>query len=304
VTIKFQYAIACQSVPDVLAMLIHLQKMLASYTDTIHFQQERGMRLRGKVALITGGGTGIGAAVAEAYIGEGARVCISGRRREVLEEFAQRFPGRVAICVADISKLEDVPRMVETAFEFGGRLDIVVNNAAMGVPASVVDMDVDVWQHVLATNLTGPFLVLKYAVPHMIRTGGGSIINVASVGAIRGLPFAAAYCATKAGLLGLSRQVAIDFGPQNIRSNVVLPGAFRSEMFDRRLVETAEAAGISVEERLKAVAAPAPLKRVAFPKEIAGLFVYLASDESAYTTAAEFVCDAGVHALDASVLAG
>jgi meso-butanediol dehydrogenase / (S,S)-butanediol dehydrogenase / diacetyl reductase len=263
------------------------------------------MRLKGKVALITGGGTGIGAAVAEAFIGEGARICIAGRRQEELEKFARRFSGgQVTACAADVSKLADVRRMVETAAAFGGKLDIVVNNAAMGVPANVVDMDVDIWQKVLDTNLTGPFLVIKYAIPHMIRAGGGSIINVASVGAIRGLPYAAAYCATKSGLLGLSRQVAIDYGPQKIRSNVVLPGAFRSEMFDRRLEETASAAGISVEERLKAMAVPAPLKRVAFPSEIAGLFVYLASDESAYTTAAEFVCDAGVHALDASVLAG
>jgi meso-butanediol dehydrogenase/(S,S)-butanediol dehydrogenase/diacetyl reductase len=263
------------------------------------------MRLQGKVALITGGGTGIGAAVAEAFVGEGARVCITGRRREVVQKFAQRFSdGQVTACTADVSKLEDVRRMVETAVAFGGKLDIVVNNAAMGVPKSVVDMDADVWRKVLDTNLTGPFLLLKYSIPHMIRAGGGSIINVASVGAIRGIPFAAAYCATKSGLLGLSRQVAIDYGPQKIRSNVVLPGAFRSEMFDRRLEETAGAAGISVEERLNTMAAPSPLKRIAFPDEIAGLFVYLAGDESTYTTASEFVCDAGVHALDASVLAG
>ncbi len=263
------------------------------------------MRLQGKVALITGGGTGIGAAVAEAFVREGARVCITGRRREVLEKFAQGFSkSQMTVCTGDVSKQEDIPRMVDTAVGFGGKLDIVINNAAMGVPKTVVETDVDVWQHVLDTNLTGPFLVLKYAIPHMIRAGGGSIINVASVGAIRGLPFAAAYCATKSGLLGLSRQVAIDYGPQKIRSNVVLPGAFRSEMFDRRLVETASVAGVSVEERLKTMAAPSPLERIAFPSEIAGLFVYLASDESAYTTAAEFICDAGVSALDASVLAG
>jgi meso-butanediol dehydrogenase/(S,S)-butanediol dehydrogenase/diacetyl reductase len=263
------------------------------------------MRLQGKVALITGGGTGIGAAVAEAFISEGARVCITGRRRDVLEKFAQHFSSsQIAVCTADVSSPEDIRCMVEAAVAFGGRLDIVVNNAAMGVPKTVVDTDADVWQKVLDTNLTGPFLVMKYSIPHMIRSGGGSIINVASVGAIRGIPFAAAYCATKSGLLGLSRQVAIDYGPQKIRSNVVLPGAFRSEMFDRRLKETAGATGVSVEERLKTMAAPSPLKRVAFPKEIAGLFVYLAGDESAYTTASEFVCDAGVSALDASVLAG
>jgi NAD(P)-dependent dehydrogenase (short-subunit alcohol dehydrogenase family) len=263
------------------------------------------MRLQGKVALITGGGTGIGAAVAEAFIGEGARVCIAGRRREALEKVALRFSdSQCTVSAADVSRLEDVRRMVAATVAFGGKLDIVVNNAAMGVPGSVVDMDVSLWQKVLDTNLTGPFLVLKYAIPHMIRAGGGSIINVASLGAIRGLPNVAAYCSAKAGLLGLSRQVAIDYGPQRIRSNAVLPGAFRSEMFDRRLEETAGAAGISVEERLNAMAVPTPLKRIAFPSEIAGLFVYLASDESAYTTASEFICDAGVHALDASVLAG
>src|SRR5512136_2599665 len=126
------------------------------------------MRLQGKVALITGGGTGIGAAVAEAFVREGARVCITGRRREVLDKFAQRFSdGQVAVCTADVSKLEDIRRMVETAVAFGGKLDIVVNNAAMGVPKSVVDTDVNVWQQVLDTNLTGPFLVLKHAITHM-----------------------------------------------------------------------------------------------------------------------------------------
>jgi meso-butanediol dehydrogenase / (S,S)-butanediol dehydrogenase / diacetyl reductase len=261
------------------------------------------MRLQGKVALITGGGTGIGAAVAEAFIREGACVCITGRRRDVLENFAQRFPqNQITVCTADVSRGEDIPRMVEEAADFGGKLNVVVNNAAMGVPKTVVGTETDVWQQVLNTNLTGPFLVMKHAIPHMIKAGGGSIINVASIGAVRGIPFAAAYCATKSGLLGLSRQVAVDYGPQKIRSNVVLPGAFRSEMFDRRLEETAGEAG--VEARLKAMAAPSLLKRVAFPSEIAGLFVYLASDESAYTTAAEFICDAGVSALDASVLAG
>jgi meso-butanediol dehydrogenase / (S,S)-butanediol dehydrogenase / diacetyl reductase len=261
------------------------------------------MRLQGKVALITGGGTGIGAAVAEAFIREGACVCITGRRRDVLEKFAQRFPkNQITVCAADVSRGEDIPRMVEAAADFGGKLNVVVNNAAIGVPKTVVGTEMDVWQQVLNTNLTGPFLVMKHAIPYMTKAGGGSIINVASVGAIRGIPFAAAYCATKSGLLGLSRQVAVDYGPQKIRSNVVLPGAFRSEMFDRRLEETAGEAG--VEARLKAMAAPSLLKRVAFPSEIAGLFVYLASDESAYTTAAEFVCDAGVSALDASVLAG
>ncbi|MDR0842142.1 MAG: SDR family oxidoreductase [Acidobacteriota bacterium] len=263
------------------------------------------MRLEGKVALVTGGGTGIGAAVVEAFVREGAKVCITGRRLEMLEQVAWRLPeGKVAVCVGDVGEPEDVKRMVETAAAFGGRLDVVVNNAGMGVRATVADMDEAVWRKMLDVNLTGPFLVMKHAIPHLLRAGGGSIINVASVGAIRGLPEIPAYCAAKSGLLGLSRQVAVDYGPKGIRSNAVLPGAFRSEMFDRGLHEAAAATGTSVEERLKVMASPSPLKRIAFPSEIAGLFVYLASDESAYTTAGEFVCDAGVHALDASVAAG
>jgi len=156
---------------------------------------------------------------------------------------------------------------------------------------------------VVNTNLTAPFLVMKYAIPHMIRAGGGSIINVASVAAIRAIPGMPAYCATKSGLLGLSRQVAIDYGPQKIRSNTVLPGGFHSEMLDRGLAETASLYGITVQQRLQALEAVPPLRRIAFPEEIAGLFVYLASDESSYTTAGEFVCDAGVQAMDATVLA-
>jgi NAD(P)-dependent dehydrogenase (short-subunit alcohol dehydrogenase family) len=193
--------------------------------------------------------------------------------------------------------------MVETAVAFGGKLDVVVNNAGTGVRESVVEIDVSVWRQVVDTNLTGPFLVMKYAIPHLIRAGGGSIINVASVAAVRAIAGLPAYCASKAGLLGLSRQVAIDYGAQKIRCNAVLPGAFRSEMFDRGLQEAASAFGITVEQRLKSMAEPSPLKRIAFPAEIAGLFVYLASDESTYTTAGEFVCDAGIHALDASTMA-
>ena len=178
------------------------------------------MRLQGKVALITGGGTGIGAAVAEAFVREGAKVCITGRRRETLDKVARSISAsQITVCAADAGKPEDAQRMVETTVAFGGKLDIVVNNAGTGIMANVVEMELDDWQRVVDTNMTAPFLVMKYAIPHLIRAGGGSIINVASVAAIRALPGLPAYCATKSGLLGLSRQVAIDYGPQKIRSN-------------------------------------------------------------------------------------
>ncbi len=260
------------------------------------------MRLDGKVALITGGATGIGAAIAAAFVAEGARVCITGRRRAVLEHYAASFPrDRLIVCVADVCKVEDVKRMVDTTVAFGGRLDIVVNNAGMTCSGNVVDLDLAVWQKMLDTNLTGPFLVSKYAIPHLIG-GGGSIINVASIAGVLGLPEMAAYCATKAGLLGLTRQVAFDYGAQKVRCNVVLPGAFLTEMLKRGVNDFAESLGVDFEGLLQTLAFPAPLKRIAKPEEIKGLFVYLASDESSYTTAAEFVCDGGAHTVDASAI--
>jgi NAD(P)-dependent dehydrogenase (short-subunit alcohol dehydrogenase family) len=155
----------------------------------------------------------------------------------------------------------------------------------------------------LDTNLTGPFLMIKHAVPYMISAGGGSIINVASIAGLLGLPNMVAYCTTKAGMLGLSRQVAFDYGIHKIRCNTVLPGAFRSEMFQAGMTDFAKTLGLELEDVLKVWSGPAPLRRIAKCQEIAGLFVYLASDEATYTTAAEFVCDAGLHTVDAAAIA-
>ena len=259
------------------------------------------MRLEGKVALVTGGGTGIGAAAAEAFVAEGAKVCITGRRQAVLEEYAAKFPrDKMIACAGDVSKIEDAKRMVDTVLGFGGKLDIVVNNAAAELHGNVIDLDLARWQQMLDTNLTGPFLVCKHAIPHMIKDGGGSIINVASVAAVLAVPEMVAYCTTKAGVLGFTRQIAYDYGVNKIRCNAVLPGAFRTDMFEGSFKGYAESLGLDFEEFMKIWGAPAPLKRVAKPEEIKGLFVFLASDESSYATASEFTYDAGVHNIDAA----
>jgi NAD(P)-dependent dehydrogenase (short-subunit alcohol dehydrogenase family) len=259
------------------------------------------MRLEGKVALVTGGGTGIGAAAAEAFVAEGAKVCITGRRKSVLEEYAAKFPkDKLIACCADVCKMEDVQRMVDTTVAFGGRLDIVVNNAAMECHGSVLDLDPAVWQQMLDTNLTGPFLVSKFAIPHLIKGGGGSIINVASIAGVLALPGMVAYCTTKAGMLGLSRQIAYDYGVNKVRCNTVLPGAVRTDMFEGAMKGISASLGMELEDFLKVWSSPSPLKRVAKPEEFKGLFVYLASDESSYATAGEFYCDAGVHNIDAA----
>lgn len=130
------------------------------------------MKLKGKVALITGGGTGIGTAIAERFVTEGAKVCITGRRQDVLDKVAQTLPsGRVATCSGDVTKVEDVKRMVETALAFEGKLNVVVNNAGIDPGGTVTDLDPEVWRKVIEINLTGPFLVMKASIPYLIKGG-------------------------------------------------------------------------------------------------------------------------------------
>ncbi len=257
------------------------------------------MRLEGKTALITGGGAGIGCSIAEVFAAEGANVCITGRRQSALDDTAGRLPADcVLTCSGDVSKLEDAERMVETALSFNGRLDILVNNAAIDPAASVVDMDPDLWRQVIEINLTGPFLMMKYAIPQMIRSGGGSIVNVASLAGIRCLPGMPAYCSSKAGLIMLTKQVALDYGPDGIRSNVVCPGGTRTEMLEHSLMPAAKALDTDLDDVFGRMSAKSPLRRVATPEEIARICLCLASDDFSFVTGAEVVADGGAHIVD------
>jgi NAD(P)-dependent dehydrogenase (short-subunit alcohol dehydrogenase family) len=143
------------------------------------------MQLEGRVALVTGGGTGIGAGVVERFVAEGARVLITGRRKEMLDKMAASLPaGSVTTFVGDVCQDGNAERMVQAALGIGGKLDILVNNAAIEANAPVVDMDPAVWRQTVEVNLTGPFLMMKAAIPKMIEGGGGSIINVASLAGV------------------------------------------------------------------------------------------------------------------------
>ena len=258
------------------------------------------MRLDGKVALITGAGTGIGAAIAERFVADGAKICITGRRQEMLDEVAQSLPvGTVVTCAGDVTSLEDVRRMVEAALGFNGKLDVLVNNAAIDPGGTtVVDIDPDLWHRVLETNLTGPLYLMKVSIPHMIRGGGGSIINIASLGGLRCLPGMPAYCASKAGLIMLTQQVALDFGPAKIRCNAVCPGGTRTEMLEKSLGPLAEAAGMDLDGVFTCISAMVPLRRTAHPSEIAGLCSYLASDDSTFMTGSVLLIDGGAAIVD------
>ncbi len=259
------------------------------------------MRLDGKVALITGAGSGIGTAIAERLVADGARVCITGRRREMLEQVARSLPSEsVTICSGDVSKYGDAGRMVETTLAFGGKLDVLVNNAGIDPAGKVVDIDPELWRQVIETNLTGPFLLMKATIPHMIRSGGGSIINVASLGGLRCLPDMPAYCSSKAGLIMLTQQAALDYGPSKIRCNVVCPGGTRTAMLEKSIGKLAEKLGTDIDGVFALAQSMVPLRRLATPQEISGICSYLASDDSSFMTGAALLVDGGSAIVDVS----
>jgi NAD(P)-dependent dehydrogenase (short-subunit alcohol dehydrogenase family) len=258
------------------------------------------MKLDGKVALITGAGTGIGTAIAERFVADGARICITGRRQEKLEEVIRLLPGGTAVsCAGDVTKPEDVRHMVETALGIAGRLDVLVNNAAIDPGGTtVVDLDLDLWHRVLETNLTGPLLLMKESIPHMIEGGGGSVINIASLGGLRCLPGMPSYCSSKAGLIMLTKQVALDFGPARIRCNAVCPAGIRTQMLENSLAPLAEALKTDLDGVFRRITSMVPLKRTADPSEVSGICSYLASDDSTYMTGAVLLVDGGAAIVD------
>lgn len=257
------------------------------------------MKLEGKVALITGGGTGIGAAIAERFVAEGAKVCITGRRKEKLERTAAGFPGKsIAVCAGDVSRHEDVKRMVAAAVALGNGVDILVNNAASDVLGTITDLAPEDWRHVLDINLTGPFLLMKETIPGMVASGGGCVVNVASVGGLRCMPAAPAYGASKAGLIFLTQQAALDYGRFNVRCNVVCPGATRTEMLEEAVSGIAKGMETDMDAVFRRFSSGVPLRRISGPGEIAGACVFLASDDSSFVTGAVLVVDGGSTVVD------
>ena len=259
------------------------------------------MQLRGKVALITGGGQGIGAAIAERFVADGAKICITGRTREKLDRVAGSLPAAsVTTCVGDVTNYEDAERMVETTLGFGSKIDVLVNNAGIDPGGSVTALDPALWRKVIETNLTGPFLLMKATLPHMMKQGGGSIINISSLGGLRCLPGAPAYASSKAGLIMLSQQVALDYGPHKIRCNAVCPGATRTEMIEQALGTLKEKLGTDLEGVFSLIMSMVPLRRMAAPGEITGICSYLASDDSTFMTGSVVLIDGGSAVVDVS----
>jgi meso-butanediol dehydrogenase / (S,S)-butanediol dehydrogenase / diacetyl reductase len=256
--------------------------------------------LLNKVALITGGGTGLGAAIAKRFSSNGADVVITGRRKNCLEKVAAET-GAIVI-PGDVTDKNHLSQVVETAVKTFGGLDIVIANAGIISGGDVISADVNDWQGIIDTNLTGAMLTAKAALPALIKKGGGAIVNISSVAGLMGVAEAAAYCTTKSALLGLTRSMAIDYGNHGIRVNSLCPGWFRSEMSDMEMAELAKEKRITIEEAIKRVTQYLPLKRMADPDEIASCVEFLASDMASYITGTILTADGGGSIVDVGML--
>ncbi|NEZ66995.1 glucose 1-dehydrogenase [Leptolyngbyaceae cyanobacterium CCMR0082] len=246
--------------------------------------------LSNKVAIVTGASAGIGYATAKLFAKAGAAVVVAARRQDKLDElvdFIGHSGGQAVALAGDVKDEEFAKALVTLALkEFGG-LDIAFNNAGItGIPGAVTDLSLDDWNNVLATNLTSSYLGAKYQLPAMVNRGGGSLIFTSTfVGYTVGMPGMAAYAASKAGLIGLTKVLAVEYGKQQIRVNALLPGGTDTPM-GRDFANTPEA--LAFVQNLHA------LKRMATPHEIAASALYLASDAASFTTGSAMLVDGGV----------
>ena len=248
------------------------------------------MQLQNKVALVTGAATGIGKAIAIRFAREGAKVVIDfvgkpGGSASVEKEIADSGGQSIGVA-ADVSRPDQVANLIDSAVKAFGKLDIVVNNAGIEKKIAFVDYPLDELQKILDVNLIGPFLVSQAAARQMIRQGqGGRIINISSVHEDLPMPGNAAYCASKGGLRMLARTIAVELANANITVNNIGPGA----------VFTPIDADVEAKPEMeKALMAEIPLNRWGKPEEIAGLAVYLASDEAGYITGSTYFIDGGM----------
>lgn len=247
------------------------------------------MKLEGKVAIVTGAGSGIGKAIALRYAREGATVVVA----DVLAERAEAVTAEVAAIggtalplAVDVGSATDVAKLVATTVERFKRLDILCNNAGiMDRMAPVTDTDLDLWERVLRVNLTGPFLACREAVPVMLSQGGGVIVNIASVGGLYGGRAGAAYTASKHGLVGLTKNIAFMYAPRNIRCNAICPGPVQTNI------------GLGGEPSPLGLArmqlGSSLMTRIAQPDEIAAVALFLASDDASFINGAIVVADGG-----------
>jgi meso-butanediol dehydrogenase / (S,S)-butanediol dehydrogenase / diacetyl reductase len=254
------------------------------------------MRLDGRVAIISGGGTGIGAATARLFAHEGAKVVVTGRRPEHLQAVAEEVGGRAV--EGDTADPDHVARAVAIAREAFGGLDVVIANAGVGFGGAAAEVDDERWGRTFDVNVTGAFRLVRAALPSLLERGGGSIVLVSSVSGLVSGTESAAYVASKAAMIGLAKSLAVDYGPRGIRANALCPGWVITPMGDESMDELAQMHGISREDAYRLATRDIPLRRPATAEEIAACCLFLAGDESSVVTGATLLADGGVTAMD------
>ncbi len=243
--------------------------------------------LDNKIALVTGGGRGLGRAIALAFAEAGADVAVASRSREQLDEVANeiRAKGRRAFVVeADVSESESVTAMVDATRKEFGRIDILVNSAGVGWAEKLTEMSDGTWDWIIKTNLTGTFYACRAVARVMIEQGGGSIINIASVAGVKGPPGLGAYAASKAGVIAMTKVLALENVRRHLRVNVIAPGYFRTDM---------NSAALDDPEIGPKITGRIPMRRAGKPEEIGGLAVYLASDDASFVTGEVYFISGG-----------
>ena len=248
------------------------------------------MKFEGKVALITGGGTGIGKAAALIIAEEGGISIVAGRRLPPLEETVAEIiqaGGKAAACSADVSKVEDIQRLKDFVQEKYGRLDILVNNAGSSLFKSFLDTSVEDLDRLYQVDLRSVYLVSQYMVPLMKENGGGSIINISSILGVLGGKKVSAYCAMKGGVVMLTKALAAELGP-DIRVNCLCPSHIVTDMMELE-IERLEKAG-----KMDQLTRRFPMKRVAYPQDMKGIMLFFAGEDSAWLTGNIFMVDGGL----------
>jgi NAD(P)-dependent dehydrogenase (short-subunit alcohol dehydrogenase family) len=250
------------------------------------------MRLADKVALITGAGSGMGRVAAQMFAAEGAKVVVADFDEAAGSETAESVKqsgGDASFVRADVSSEADAKAMVDHAVDRFGRVDVLYNNAGV-MPEqdhSVIDTDVPTWDRVMAINVRGVFLACKYAIPPMLEQGSGSVINISSFVALLGCSVPQdAYTASKGAVLSLTRSLAVQFGPQGVRSNAICPGPIETPMLMEWLLKDEDARKVRLARN--------PTGRFGTPEEVVNVAIYLASNESLWTNGAHFVIDGGI----------
>ncbi len=256
------------------------------------------MILKDKVVLVTGAGAGIGAAITVAMAEAGANVVaadIDGDAAQRTTDKAGAFQVKTLAVQADVGNVKDIDRMVQTAVDKLGRLDVIVNNAGVTRRAYIMDLTEEDWDRIHRVNAKGVFFCLQRAARQMIAQGGGRIINIASI-AGRGYAGTsnAAYAASKGAVIALTKTAAQQLGPHNINVNAICPGVTRTPLGDRNLVVRAQEQGISIEEALKRHLAPIPIGRANEPEDIAAMAVFLASSGARNITGQAYNVDGGL----------